>query len=399
MPQPALTAPAGAAAVAEPHAIRRQVIIAVMAFLTVVDLFATQAILPALRERYGVSPAAMSVAVNASTIGMAIAGAVVALLGSHLGRRAGIVASLALLTLPTLLLAHAPDLPVFAALRVAQGLCMASAFTLTLAYLGEAAMSRDEATAAFAAYVTGNVASNLVGRMLASSLAEGLGLSPTFYAFAALNLAGAVLAFIVIRGGNGGAQATGQRSGPAVLAERRLIAAFAIGFCILFAFIGVFTFVNFLLVRPPLSLPPMALGLVYLVFLPSVVTTPLAGRAAARLGVRRSLVAMLALAGLGLPLLLVPNLASMLPGLALVAVGTFAAQAVATGYVSRAAPGQRAAASGIYLACYFCGGLAGTAALGALFDGFGWTACILGVAAALLGAIVLAMSLSEPEDA
>ena len=398
MPQSAFTAPAGAAAVAEPHPARRQVIIAVMAFLTVVDLFATQAILPALRERYGVSPAAMSVAVNACTIGMAIAGAVVALLGSRLGRRSGIVASLALLTVPTLLLAHAPDLQAFAALRVAQGLCMASAFTLTLAYLGEAAMSRDEATAAFAAYVTGNVASNLVGRMLASSLAEGLGLSPTFYAFAALNLAGAVLAFIVIRGGSGGSQAAGPGSGPAALAEKRLLAAFAIGFCILFAFIGVFTFINFMLVRPPLSLPPMALGLVYLVFLPSVVTTPLAGRAAARLGVRRSLVAMLALAGLGLPLLLVPQLAAILPGLALVAVGTFAAQAVATGYVSRAAPGQRAAASGIYLASYFCGGLAGTAALGALFDGLGWAACILGVAAALLAAIVLATGLSEPED-
>jgi hypothetical protein len=35
------------------------------------------------------------------------------------------------------LLAAAPDLLTFTALRVAQGLCMASAFTLTLAYLGE----------------------------------------------------------------------------------------------------------------------------------------------------------------------------------------------------------------------------------------------------------------------
>ena len=33
-----------------------------------------------------------------------------------------------------------------------------------------------------------------------------------------------------------------------------LRAAFAIGFCILFGFIGTFTYVNFVLVRPPLSL-------------------------------------------------------------------------------------------------------------------------------------------------
>ena len=33
-----------------------------------------------------------------------------------------------------------------------------------------------------------------------------------------------------------------------------LRAGFGIGFCILFAFIGTFTFVNFVLTRPPLSL-------------------------------------------------------------------------------------------------------------------------------------------------
>ena len=33
-----------------------------------------------------------------------------------------------------------------------------------------------------------------------------------------------------------------------------LRASFGIGFCILFAFIGTFTFVNFILVAPPLAL-------------------------------------------------------------------------------------------------------------------------------------------------
>jgi len=59
-----------------------------------------------------------------------------------------------------------------------------------------------------------------------------------------------------------------------------LRAAFGIGFCILFAFIGTFTFVNFILVRPPLQLGMMDLGFVYFVFLPSIVTTLLAGKAA-----------------------------------------------------------------------------------------------------------------------
>src|SRR5437868_3386704 len=69
----------------------RTVIIGLTAFLTVVDLFATQAILPSLAQAYGVTPAAMGFAVNASTIGMAAAGLVVAIFSRRIDRRLGIL--------------------------------------------------------------------------------------------------------------------------------------------------------------------------------------------------------------------------------------------------------------------------------------------------------------------
>ena len=93
--------------------------------------------------------------------------------------------------------------------------------------------------------------------------------------------------------------------------------------------------------------------------------------------------AALALAGAGLPLLLLPNLAAVIAGLMLIGVGTFFAQAAATGFVGRAATADRGSASGIYLACYFFGGLVGSAVLGQLFDQLGWTACVTGIALAL----------------
>lgn len=106
-----------------PHpaaALLRSLVIGLTAFLTLVDLFATQAILPALAARYAVSPAAMGLAVNASTLGMAVAALVVAALSRHIDRRLGILASLALLSIPTALLASAPSLAVFAGLRIVQ---------------------------------------------------------------------------------------------------------------------------------------------------------------------------------------------------------------------------------------------------------------------------------------
>ena len=382
-------------------ALLRSAVICVTAFLTVVDLFATQAILPSLTRAYQVTPAAMGFAVNSSTIGMAVAGLVVSLFSQRIDRRVGILISLALLSIPTALLAIAPDLTTFTVLRIAQGLCMASAFTLTLAYLGEECSATD-AAGAFAAYITGNVASNLIGRLISAGVADHLGLAWNFYFFAALNLAGAVLVYYTVARTTPMMQMGSAARSPFTawithLRNARLRAAFGIGFCILFAFIGTFTYVNFVLVRPPLSLGPMELGFVYFVFLPSVVTTLLAGRAVHRWGTRPTLWSSLALAGLGMPLLLLPKLAAVLLGMVLIGVGTFFAQATATGFVSRAATADRGSASGIYLACYFAGGLVGTAILGQIFDRIGWPACVAGIALSLGVAAVLTLRLKTAD--
>jgi YNFM family putative membrane transporter len=377
----------------------RFIVIALTAFLTVVDLFATQAILPSLTRAYGVSPAAMGSAVNASTLGMAIAGLCVAIFSRKIDRRLGILVSLAILTIPTALLASAPNPVVFTALRIAQGLCMASAFTLTLAHLGEHPSAVDSATAS-AAYITGNVASNFIGRFVSAAVADHFGLASNFYFFATLNLAGAVLVYFTVQRTPpahclGRTVDTELASWALHLRNPRLVAAFGIGFCILFAFIGTFTYINFVLVRPPFMTGPMELGFIYLVFLPSVFTTPLVGRVLGRIGTRAALWGSLGLAGVGLLPLLTPSFTAVLTGLVLVGVGTFFAQATVTGYVSRTATSDRGSASGFYLSCYFMGGMVGSAVLGQAFDRFGWPACIAGIGASLAIGALLARRLQK----
>src|SRR5262249_31852316 len=157
--------------------------------------------------------------------------------------------SLALLSIPTALLATAPDLTSFALLRIVQGVFMAAAFALTLAHLGEQCSAKDAATA-FAAYITGNVASNLIGRLVSAGVADHLGLAANFYLFALLNLSGAALVYFTLRQTAPMAAGATAASSPFAawsehLRNGPLCAAFVIGFCILFAFIGTFTYVNF----------------------------------------------------------------------------------------------------------------------------------------------------------
>lgn len=376
-------------------------LVALIAFLTLVDLFATQAILPSLVIKFGVSRATMGFAVNASTFGMAVAGIAVALFGRGIDRRNGIWISLAILAIPTTLLSQTDSIVVFALLRVAQGLCMSTAFTLTMAYLAEHFSAR-QTTSALAAYVTGNVASNFFGRLMSAAVADTFGISTNFLTFAALNLSGAALVWFTLQKASAamrvdtvGQSARASWKGPLENAELR--ACFAIGFLILFVFIGTFTYVNFQLVAPPLSLSPMALGLIYFAFLPSMLTTPLAGRVTAGLGPRIGIGATLAMAIVGLLLLLTTSLPIVLAGMALVAMGTFLAQAIATGHVSRTASRDRTAASGIYLASYYGGGLAGSFVIGQIYDRIGWTACVAVLAGFLAGAIAVARVLKPPK--
>ena len=382
------------------HALLNTLLIGLIAFLTVVDLFATQAILPALARAYATTPAVMSFAVNATTIGMAVAGLAMAVVGRRIDRRFGILLSLVLLSIPTLLLSTMPGIPVFTALRILQGLCMATAFTLTLAYVAETS-GPSEATSAVAAYITGNVASNLFGRLLSAAVADHLGLAWNFSVFAALNMCGAALAFMALRRKTAKPAEVSMMSALSAwrdnVRDHSLQAAFILGFCILFAFIGTFTYVNFLLVQQPFKLGMMSLGFVYFVFLPSIVTTPLAGTVARSLGARVTGAAALTFAAFGLPLLLLPNLSMVLLGLILVSVGTFFAQAVATGFVGRAARTDRATASGMYLASYFFGGLVGSAVLGQAFDRLGWTACVAGIGLALIVGIAMSRRLVVAE--
>ena len=166
------------------------------------------------------------------------------------------------------------------------------------------------------------------------------------------------------------------------------------GFLILFIFVGVFTYVNLYLVNQ-LGLSPMSLGLVYLVFAPAIVTTPMAGNLVRRFGPRNALTLSLSVALASLMLTLSSQIWLVLAGLALLGMATFAAQAAATGYVSANVSSDRAQANGLYLSSYYLGGLAGALLLGQVNAHFNWPATVAGVAAAITFAIVLARSLGS----
>jgi predicted MFS family arabinose efflux permease len=375
--------------------VKRSAMIALIAFLTLIDLFGSQALLPGLVVKYGVSPAAMGFAVNASTIGMAMASLLVAIFARRIDRKRGIWMCLALLSLPTVGLAFTDDLAVFTALRILQGVFMAAAFTLTLTYLSEVC-TVTAVGGAMAAYITGNVASNLFGRLMAASLADNLGLSESFLGFAVLNLLGALAAYLYF-GARSDPTTNPTESGSVIEAWKdharnpRLWAMIAVGFVLLFVFVATFTYAGFVLVSDRFGLSGASLAWVNLVFLPAILTTPVAARAIPRLGPGPAFRWASFVALVGLVLLLVPWLPVFLLGLTLVGSGLFFAQSVATASVARTVTHDHAAANGLYLSSYYLGGILGALVIGQVFQASGWTMSVT----LLAGLTALAMLLSR----
>lgn len=359
--------------------IARSTMIALIAFLTLIDLFGSQALLPTLVATYGVSPAAMGFAVNASTIGMAAASLIVAIFARRIDRKRGIWVCLALLSLPTAALAFTDDLTTFTLLRVAQGVFMAAAFTLTLTYLSEIC-TVTAVGGAMAAYITGNVASNLFGRLMAAGLADNLGLAESFLGFAVLNLLGAVAAYLYFEGRSDPVFRPEDGSVIAAWADhaenRRLWAMIAIGFILLFVFVATFTYANFILASDVFALSQASIGLVYFVFVPAIFTTPIAAHAIPTLGTARAFQLGIGASLIGLALLLTPWLPSFLTGLALVGAGLFFAQSVATATVGRTVTHDHAVANGLYLSSYYLGGMSGAWLIGRVFEVSGWASAV-----------------------
>jgi MFS family permease len=175
------------------------------------------------------------------------------------------------------------------------------------------------------------------------------------------------------------------------LHNRQLVATYAIGFCVLFTQVAMFTYVTFHLAAPPYRLSTAALGWLFAVYLVGAVATPLAGRWIDVYGHRIGLAAAMGIGGVGALLTLAPWLAAIIAGLALSATGVFIAQATTSGYIGAVTTTDRGLAVGLYSTFYYTGGSVGAALPAAVWHLGGWPACValvigvqsLGVAVAL----------------
>lgn len=384
-----------------PHFNRRIAAIALAGFCAFLALYAPQPLLPTLAAEFHTSVSGISLLLTASTLGVALAAVFAGILADHAGRKQVIGPAALLVAVPALLLARSSTLHGLILWRFWQGVFTPGIAVVAPAYINEE--WEQGVGSAMGAYVSGTVLGGFAGRMISGYLAARFSWRVAFAALGFIGIAGGLAVWAWLPAGRqfhrAASTAATVRAMGRHLRNPRLIATYAVGFCVLFSMLATFTYVNFYLAAPPFGLNPAQLGLLFVVYLAGAVASPVAGRWIDRAGHRVTLVVAYAAAVGGILLTLIQFLPAILIGLALCCSAVFVAQAASNSYIGVVASEARAAAVGLYVLFYYVGGSAGSAIPGYFWNRGGWPACVALIVVVQLITIAMVSLFWKPRGA
>jgi MFS transporter, YNFM family, putative membrane transport protein len=359
---------------------RRTTACAVAGFLTFLNLYAPQAFLKPMAAGLDASPVEIGLAVTVSLLAVATFAPIAGAISDRYGRKNIVVGAAISLTISALLVAQSGSLVELLVWRTLQGVLLPFIFSVTVAYINDECPGI-EGVKTSGYYISGTIVGGATGRLLGGAIA---GLASWRLSFAGLAvLTGLSMAFVAallpreerFRPVIGGMSAT-LRAYAVHLRNIRLLSVCVLGFCMMMAMVGAFSFITFRLAGPPFDLSPTQASLVFSVYFLAVVTTPLAKWLVAAMGRLPAFLIATVAAALGLGLTLTSSVAAVWLGMALVVSGLLMVQALAISFIGVVVPQARSSAVGLYVTSYYIGGSCGSVLPGMVMNLYGWTATI-----------------------
>jgi YNFM family putative membrane transporter len=344
-------------------------------FFAFLNVYSLQSVLPMVMHDFRASPVQAGLAVGATVLAIGLISPFIGMVSDAFGRKNIVCGSLLFLTLPTALIPLVENFEQLVALRFLQGLAVPGIVVVIIAYIAEEFRYGGVARMT-TVYVGGTVMGGFCGRFITGHAGDLLGWRGAFFALALLNFMGAMAVIFCLPASRHFKPqrnfAASFRTLATHLKNARLMAACAVGFCVLFSLVGAFTYVNLYLAAPPFSLSSAGLANVFLVYLVGVLITPLAAHWIERQGYKRCLQSAMAVSALGLLCTLHSDLWWVVPGLAVCSTGVFLCQSATISTIAKTVSVGRSLATGIYYFSYYAGGAAGSWLTGLAFERYGW---------------------------
>lgn len=364
---------------------------------TFTTLYCVQALLPALTEQFGLSPAQASLAVSLGTGGLAVGVIPLTALSGVWGRTPMMTASLFLAAVLGIAQAFVPSFAVLLVLRGLQGLALAGLQATAMSYLAEE-IDRSSLGFAMGLYIAGNGIGGMAGRLIGALVLDVAGWRWSLGVVGLLALGcAAVYRYFVLPSRH-------FRPSPPRLrvlvgsvlrsfTDSALVRLFCCGFLLMGCFVSVYNYLGFRLLSPEFGVSQTVVGLIFVVYLAGSVSSALAGRLVDSLGRRGVLLGGAAVTLAGIALLLPANLVTVVVGLVVTTAGFFAAHSVASGWVGARAASLGVQGPAVYLFCYYVGSSVAGSLGGLAFGAGGWNGLTAYTGGFMLAVLALAATL------
>ena len=350
--------------------------------LAFVHVYAIQSILPVLMQEFHASAAAMGLTVGATILAIALMSPFLGMISDAFGRKFFIVGSIVFMSIPTFFLAFIYSINWLWWLRFTQGIAVPGITVVLLAYLGEE-FSGNTRIKLMSFYVSGTVLGGFLGRFLMGYLTEFMGWRHAFMAMGIISILGAVWVWKNLPASKK-FEGRPQVSTALITLWHHLhnyyvLAACALGFCVLFSLVGCFTYINLYLDQPPYNLSSSQLANIFAVYLIGMIITPLSARLIVKFGTNLTVLIAMSLSIFGVLITLLHPLWLIVLALAIMSSGIFITQSSTITYIAANVTEGRSLASGLYYMCYYAGGFSGSLLCGHAFESGGWfmTAVVL----------------------
>ena len=367
---------------------------AVTGMLAFIQVYSVQAILPLFARDFQAAPVVLGYTVGATVLGVAITSPFMGMLSDAWGRKWLIVSSVFFLAAPTALLFFAETVEQVIALRFLQGVAVPGITVVLIAYIGEEFQAAQMARL-MSLYVSGTVLGGFLGRFLMGHLSEWMHWRSAFLCMAALNVIGGVLVWRALPASARFEPSRHLRQALATLRDhlrnRHVLAACALGGCVLFSLVACFTYVNLHLAAAPYHFNSGQLANIFAVYLIGMLITPLTVRLLLWLGVKLTALLAIALSMSGVLLTLLTPAWQIIVALTLMSSGVFIIQSSTISFLANRVTRGRSLASGLYYMTYYAGGTVGAIIGGIAYTRAGWygTVAVVLAVQAMGAAIVL----------
>ena len=340
------------------------------------QLYLFQPMLSELQTSFGVSLATGSLAVSASTIGMATGLFLFAFKADTFKRERLMSLSLILSALLTITSAFMSHFVLLLLLNFLKGIALSGVSAVALAYLSDE-IEPGKIGLAISLYLSGNTIGGMTGRVAGSLLAGWGGWQQAVWVIGITSLLLGFLFYWKI-------PASSQVSQNSIsikekleqmkdlLSKRLFIGMYLIAALAMGVFVSVYNYISIQLESPRYGLPHQMIAMIFVMYLTGVAGSIIVGKLSDKHRPERLLRYSLILLGAGLSMLLIPRLWALIAGLGILTFAFFSTHTIASRIVSVNASRSKSSATSIYWLSYYAGSSIIGSLTGIILTLFGW---------------------------